>query len=205
MGETSFEWEKGMTFWTQGWCIILPSDKLVKVDVVNRWLGWWVFSFSLWCWIWASMLNLPVLLIKTMVLGGENWERSPPFCWKLHPVLMGSLKEISKNPLWPKLLRGFQTHLEHPKPSPPGKKEVNAEPFAVRNARRMCKELKSSTSLPRTMPKWYISEMAGNVLTKAKGKKSEWWSKWWDDSCISFLRKSSRNCKGRFSSGRHWC
>lgn len=43
---------------------------------------------------------------------------------------MGSLKEISQNPPWPKLLRGFQTHLEHPKPSPPGKKEVNAEPFA---------------------------------------------------------------------------
>ena len=39
MGETSFEWGKGMTFWTQGWCIVLPSDKLVKVEVVNRWLG----------------------------------------------------------------------------------------------------------------------------------------------------------------------
>ena len=156
------------------------------------------------------MLNLPVLLIKTMVLGGENWERSPPFCWKLNPMLMGSLKEISQNPLWPKLLRGSQTHLEHPKPSPPGKKEVNAERFAGPKRQADVQGIKVIDKFAKDNAKVLHLRNGGKGFDKrkaetAKRKISEWWSKWWDDSCISFLRNSSKNCKGRFSSGRQWC
>lgn len=142
------------------------------------------------------MLNLPVLLIKTMLLGRENWERSPPSCWKLNPVLMGSLKESSKIPLWPKLLRGSQTHLEDFKPSPPPKKRSTRNVSRVPKRQADVQGIKVIDKFAKDNAKVLHLKNGGKRFDKRKAetarrKISEWWSKWWDDSCISFLRNSS--------------
>lgn len=94
---------------------------------------------------------------------------------------MGSLKESSKNPLWPKLLRGSQTHLEHPKPSPPPpKKEVNAEPFACPKRQADVQGIKVIDKFAKDNAKVVHLRNGGKRFDKrkaetAKRKIFEWW------------------------------
>lgn len=180
--------------------------------MVNRWLGWSVFSFSLWCWIWAFHVELAVLLIKIMVLGRKNWERSPPCCWKLNPVLMGSLKESSKNPLWSKLLRGSQTHLEHPKPSPPWEKrgqrgtevagpKCQADVQGIKVIDKFAKDNAKVVHLRNGGKGFDTSERLKqrNVKYLSDGRSGEM------IVVLVFCARVRTNYKGRFSSGCQWC